>query len=199
MTTFVLSSPIICYLSTPLVFLVATFYRFELLLSTESRLLSQYSAFRCIFSRKLMILSLTYEKDWMSRLVPFKGWRQGGRRRAAYFILAGPTQIQPQIQTPVMRLLLTVTQHRDTATRGPIHSPWLGEKVDYGIRLPCRPVRLHIGWRVSATTLCHSQLYPPSKGQWIWLYRNSSLYTLHCTRGCSNCHNLWEAIQFQTC
>jgi hypothetical protein len=73
----------------------------------------------------------------MSRLVPFKGWRQGGGGgRAAYFILAGPTQIQPQIQTPVMRLLLTVThQHRDRQPEAQfIVSDW-GDKVDNGHRV----------------------------------------------------------------
>jgi hypothetical protein len=46
--------------------------------------------------------------------------------------------------------------------RGPIQSPWLGDKVDYGIGLSYRPVRLHRLVRAGTTTpICHSQHYPP--------------------------------------
>jgi hypothetical protein len=42
-----------------------------------------------------------------------------------------------------------------------IHSPWLGDKVDYGIS-DCRtgPSTLQ-GWRAGTSTLCHSRLYHP--------------------------------------
>ncbi len=38
--------------------------------------------------------------------------------------------------------------------------PDWGDKVDYGIVLSYRPVRLH-GWRAVTTTLVHSRLYTP--------------------------------------
>ncbi len=47
-----------------------------------------------------------------------------------------------------------------------IHSPLLGDKVDYGIVLSYRPASLCI-LTAGTTTLCHSQLYPPSQGLWI--------------------------------
>ncbi len=34
------------------------------------------------------------------------------------------------------------------------------DKIDYGIGLTYRPVRVH-GWRAGTTTLCHSRFYPP--------------------------------------
>jgi hypothetical protein len=46
--------------------------------------------------------------------------------------------------------------------RGQILSPWLqGDKVDQGCRTGPPG---YIGWRVSTTTPCHSQLYPPWSG-----------------------------------
>ncbi len=54
--------------------------------------------------------------------------------------------------------------------------PDWGDKVDYGIGLSYWPVFLcslcpqgYIGWRIITTTLCHSQLYPPSPELRIWL------------------------------
>ncbi len=50
---------------------------------------------------------------------------------------------------------------------GQINSPWLGDKVDYGIGLSNRPDSLCVAWRTGTTTLCHSRLYTPSQGLWI--------------------------------
>ncbi len=44
--------------------------------------------------------------------------------------------------------------------------PELGDIVDSGIGLSYRPASLY--WRAGVTTLCRSQLYPPSQELWMW-------------------------------
>jgi hypothetical protein len=43
-----------------------------------------------------------------------------------------------------------------------LRGPDWGDKVDYGIGLSYRPVRLH-KWRAGTTALCHSRPYPPAR------------------------------------
>jgi hypothetical protein len=53
-----------------------------------------------------------------------------------------------------------MTVEKGEGGRGPILSPWRGDKVVYAMVVePAR--RGYIGWRTGTTTLCLSRLYPP--------------------------------------
>jgi hypothetical protein len=52
--------------------------------------------------------------------------------------------------------------------RGPIHSPWLGDKVDSGIGLSYRPARLHRLASRYNNPMPESTI-SPIQGLWIWL------------------------------
>jgi len=46
----------------------------------------------------------------------------------------------------------------------------MGDIVDSGIGLADRLACLcSLAWRTGTTTVCRSQLYPPTQGLWIWL------------------------------
>ncbi len=58
---------------------------------------------------------------------------------------------------------------RQNLSSSQIHSLLLGNIVDSGIGLSYRPASLFVARRTSTSTLCRSQLYPPSQELRIWL------------------------------
>ncbi len=72
------------------------------------------------------------------------------------------------LNTYVYKMKWVLKYRKVNITEDQYHSPWLGDKVDYGLGLSYRPVRLHRLAGRSDNLMPKSTL-SPGEGLWIWL------------------------------